>query len=170
LASQNPKDPIDLREAQPKVLAGIISLVGRRFDEFAADELGAAWRHQLNSSLTRGFEDSPQRASLHELTTGHDGEFQTFTDLLRHPHPPLQLLKILKEFAKSQNTDNDSALPAPMGKAMYYAAIAAARVRCQTRISTLTDEQLAQGYRWALAEPWLDEPTRELLTAALALA
>lgn len=54
-----------------------------------------------------------------------------------------------------------------MAAALYYASIASALVRLDTRISQLNDSDLRRGLLWAKDQPWVDSQTRSILLAAL---
>ena len=94
---------------------------------------------------------------------------KSFGDLLAHPHPPVELLKVTKDFAKACRLSPRGALPKEIATVLYFASIAAAMVRCRRRITGLSDADLADGLRWTLARPWLDAPTRSLIEEGLAL-
>src|SRR5262249_18508201 len=55
---------------------------------------------------------------------------KSFGDLLAHPHPLLELLEFVKDFAKENRTDAESPLPREVATVLYYACIAAALARC----------------------------------------
>jgi hypothetical protein len=80
----------------------------------------------------------------------------------------VELLEMVKDFAKANVDRPDSGLPAEIAAVLYYTSIAAALVRLDTRISQLSDAGLQRGLRGALSQGWLDEKTKELLTQALA--
>ena len=60
-------------------------------------------------------------------------------------------------------------MPRPIASVLYFASIAAALVRCRRRITGLTNDDLVVGFRWMLAQPWLDTPTRTLINEGLHL-
>jgi hypothetical protein len=116
-------------------------------------------RHQLGAALR---EDLGRFAPA-----SADPTPATFGELLHHPDPPLELLEGVRRFAKAQRDQVGSALPEEVAAVLYYAAIVAARLRCRQRLSHLDDDALAAGLRWALGQPWLDDPTRTLLRVGL---
>jgi hypothetical protein len=86
-----------------------------------------------------------------------------FADLLFAPHPPIELLDLVKQFAKANRSHGDGPMQKIAG-VLYYASILAARLRCHggQRISQLSDAELATGVGWALDQPWIDARTRGL--------
>jgi len=163
--------PDDLRVSDPKALSALMSLAGGGADEITIPphELAAMWRHQLGAPLTFDLKDvEPDPTSLAQMTHAGERELETFGQLLDDPQPPVELLQIVKEFAKSQSAGGEPLLPKPIGSALYYAAIATARLRCGgQRISALDDAELRRGVEWAVQQAWLDEGTRQLFAQAL---
>src|SRR5205823_4989142 len=84
----------------------------------------------------------------------------SFGDLLSHPRPPLELLELTKEFAKTSDTRASSPLPPEVATVLYYAAIVAARLRHGAGITGLGARDLRDGIAWALRQPWLDGRVR----------
>lgn len=79
----------------------------------------------------------------------------TFGHLLRSNSPSLPLLRMVRHFAKKIGTRKDLNYPVEVAKVLYLAAIAAAEVRMQTHISTLSAEEKISGYRWASLQHWI---------------
>jgi hypothetical protein len=128
------------------------------------DELAAVLQHQLAAPVSvdlgtlRGM--PPDRVL--RLADGAVPPIRTFSDLLRHPAPPLDLLESTKRFAKLARDSPQSALPMEVAAVLYFGSIAAARNRCGKNISNLPDPQLRQGVQWVMAQPWLDHEIRAL--------
>jgi len=101
-------------------------------------------------------------------TAPRGASLQTFADLLRHPSPPVDLLEMVKDFAKTNADHPEAGLPREVAAALYYACIATAFVRLNIRITKLPDADLARGLLWAVEQPWLDAETQQLLQGALA--
>lgn len=137
-----------------------------------SDEMRAIWRHQLNADLEfdLGGLSETSAAQLASLATSADSHARTFGDVLFHPTPPLPLLELVKEFAKAHSTHPQSLLPREIAMALYCAAIAAALVRWNRRITSLPDDTLRAGLRQLSRFPWLEENTRALVRAALEIA
>ena len=134
-----------------------------------ASELGAILHHQLSTPLQVDLAQLKQAHAIRvrNLADAQGLTLKSFGDLLRHPHPPVELLKIVKDFAKASRLNPHGPLPRDIASVLYFAAIAAARVRCRRRISELGDAALAEGLRWVLARPWLDAELRELISTCL---
>ena len=88
---------------------------------------------------------------------------KSFGDLFAHPHPLVELLELVKDFAKEHRTDAESPLPREVATVLYYASIAVALVRCGHRITRHDDTTLRQGFQWCIDQAWVDEPVRNML-------
>ena len=86
-------------------------------------------------------------------------EIQTVRELLEHPNPPIELLIAVKDLSKRRPRD---LFPPEMALLLYYGSIAAAMVRCGKRITKLRDEDLRNGFSWAVKEQWVPETICEL--------
>lgn len=135
------------------------------------EELGAVFKHQMHTPIQFDLagQDPVFRDRLRLLAASEGLLLQSFHDLFCHPHPPLHLLEIVKDFAKRLAADPHSPIPRDIARVLYYLSIATAQWRLQRRISALDTGRLARGLRWALAQPWLDRDAHEILAQALAL-
>jgi WD40 repeat protein/serine/threonine protein kinase len=161
----------DLSKSDPASLARMMELdMGTKHD-WQPDELGSILRHQLDSPL--GFDlgnFAPEsKEVLDVISPSATIPLNTFGDLLRHPHPPLEVLKLVKEFAKANRNNSQSTLPPEIATVIYFAAIVVALMRCGQRITTLDDNALRQGVEWSVAQPWIDELCHSLFRDALTL-
>ena len=154
-----------------KQLASLFDMTPEAERIWRDDELGAILRHQLSAplqvdliNLERGL-----AVKVRNLAESQGLTLKSFGDLLAHPHPPVELLKITKDFAKACRLSPHGPLPREIASVLYFASIAAALVRCRRRITSLTNEALADGLRWVLARPWLDAPIRTLVEESLQL-
>jgi hypothetical protein len=111
--------------------------------------------------------DPRTAASLRTLSEAQGLLLRSFDDLFHHPAPPIELLELVKDFAKANLDHPESGLPGEIAAALYYTSIAAALVRLDARISQLPDADLQRGLRSILEQAWLDERTKELLAQAL---
>ena len=93
--------------------------------------------------------------------------FHTMREVLESEAPPLELLEMIKAFAKGQLNTAAEALPQPVATGLYYAAIASALSKQGRRITTLSDAELGKGFAWLLQQPWLVEPIDRLAEAGL---
>jgi hypothetical protein len=99
------------------------------------------------------------------VQTNSSPETRSARELLEHPTPSIELLIAIKGVAKRHSKD---LLPPEMALLLYYGSIAAAMVRCGQRITKLRDDDLRNGFTWAIKQPWVPENIRELFRAALA--
>jgi hypothetical protein len=132
------------------------------------EEFGSIFRHQLTAPLCSDLAGlTPQLGEeLASLRTPDGRPVATFGDLLRHPAPPLALLELVKEFAKTSRQPGRRQLPPEVASMLYYLSIGIALFRCDHRLSSLSDAALQEGFRWASAQPWADEATRDMLGRA----
>jgi hypothetical protein len=133
------------------------------------EELAAILHHQLSAPVEFDLgtveEGAGQRLTM--LTCGEGLLLRSFADLLHHPHPPVELLQLTKQFAKACWQHPDSPLPAEVAMLLYFASIAVALARCGQRITSLGDEALRPVFDWFARQPWVDEATRSLLSEGL---
>jgi hypothetical protein len=132
------------------------------------EEFAAIFRHQLTAPLRTDLADlAPQIGDkLVGLRTPDGRPVVTFGDLLRHPTPPVALLELVKEFAKTSRRSGRRQLPPEVASMLYYLAIGIALFHYAHRLTRLSDPALREGFRWARAQSWTDEATRELLCRA----
>lgn len=135
---------------------------------WTADELGDVLAHQLAAPLEDDLgELGADVASALRARPASGPPLATFADLLRHPGPPRLLLDGLKRFGKLHRRDDSAAIGPSIATLLYYAAVLLARVRLGERITALADAQIAEGVRWATAQPWVDAETRAILDEGL---
>jgi len=151
-------------EKMPQALAQMLDIGPDTHGLWEPGELGTILEHQLAAPLE--FElVGMDRSQLDELR--HDWPagpaLETFGDLLRHPRPPVELLKLTKAFAKASRAHPDSPLPEDVAGVLYLASIVVALTRCRKLITGLGKEGLSYGLDWALKQTWLDESIRQLL-------
>jgi len=166
-----PKDLKSVFDTDRKQLATLLDL-GPDSDRLWRDEeLGAILRHQLTAplqvdliNLERGL-----AVKVRTLAEAQGLVLKSFGDLLAHPNPPVELLKITKDFAKACRLSPHSPLPRDIASVLYFASIAAALVRCRRRITGLGNDALADGLNWVLTRSWLDAPLRTLIEESLQL-
>jgi len=134
-----------------------------------AEEIGEIFRHQLATPLEcdLGGRQRHLPGRLEATGAAADAPIRTFGDLLHHRQPPPELLELTKRFAKDCRNRPDGPLPDEIATVLYFLSIAAALTRCGRRITRMDDQSLCYSLDWALKQTWLDEPSRELLRAAL---
>jgi len=143
----------DLSKTSPSQLALLMGL----------DETQSPWSEDDHAAMMRHLLDSPIPGNPPESSATS----QTFGRLLASHHPDVEHLRRVKEFAKSCRTNPNSDLPEDIATVLYYAAIAAARLRCSHAISQLSVAELHDGIEWALARSWLPDPLKPLFQATL---
>jgi hypothetical protein len=156
-------------KSRPENLAALMEAGKECTRLWRADELTAIFQHQMSAPVLvdlGGF-DPTTAARLKTLSDAEGLILKSFSDLFHHSSPPLELLKLTKDFAKANLDQPESTLPGQIATALYYTCIAAALVRLDIRISQLSDERLRQGLLWVNAQAWIDEKTKELLVGAL---
>lgn len=157
-------------QSRAKALASLLAAGEERTRWWQPDELAAIFRHQISAPLLADLTAStaPSAGSEQLLADAEGLPLNSFSDLLQHAAPPVKLLERVKDFAKANLDHPESGLPPDIASALYYASIAAALVRSNTRITKLLDAGLQRGFTWTREQIWLDAPTRELMTLALA--
>ncbi|MBL7115040.1 MAG: hypothetical protein ISS35_04675 [Kiritimatiellae bacterium] len=136
---------------------------------WSAEDLQDVCNHQWDAPLAidlNGLEDT-HAERVETLAAAKGLLLRSFGDLLEHPHPPLELLMLAKEFAKRSLSSPHATLPHDVARMLYFASIATALSRCNRRITTLSDDQIAEGIRWALSRDWLLSEARAVLTLGL---
>lgn len=134
------------------------------------NDVRRAWSHVLT-----GDDDTPdpRRDELVELlalglTGRHVPEGQeTVGDLLQSARPDAGLLNDVKQLCKLELTAQPTQARNEALLIVYHAAIAAAWLKCGTRISSLSDEELARAWRVSSQAGWADENLTDLCRAAL---
>jgi hypothetical protein len=157
-------------KSRAKELAALMASGQERSRLWRADELAAIFRHQISTPMLvdlGGF-DPGTATKLKTLTEAQGLLLKSFADLFHHSAPPLELLEMVKDFAKANLDHPESGLPTEIASALYYICIASALVHLDVRISKLRDPDLWQGLRLTREQTWLDQPTRELLALAMA--
>jgi len=125
-----------------------------------ASDFADIWRQQLHTPLV---------TITHRPEASEDrGEVSTLAQLLEHPNPPSQLVRLLAQYAKSCVVQPHGDLPEELARVLYFLMVGVGRLRGEQDISSLTAEGLAEGLRWATSRDWLDERTRAHLTDLLA--
>jgi hypothetical protein len=142
-------------------LAGAMDAAADRPILWRPDELAAMLSHQLAAPIRGNLEAMPG-----DIARRHDNVVPreiAFGELLGSPHPPTELLRAVKDFAKRAISVENGSLPVELGAALYFASIACARLRCDQAISGLDGEALAYGTNLAMSQPWLDASLLTLL-------
>ena len=156
-------------KSRAKELAALMATGEERAKLWRPDELAAMFRHQMSAPMLvdlGGF-DARTATKIRTLSEAQGLLLKSFSDLFHHPAPPIELLELVKNFAKSNLDHPESGLPDEIASMLYYTSIAASLVRFDTRISQLKDADLRCGLRWAKDQTWIDEETKTMLLKAL---
>ena len=155
-------------KSRPKRLAALIGAGAEGARLWLPEELAAVFRHQMQAPvlLDLGGFDPGTAVRLKTLSEAQGLILKSFSDLFHHPSPPLELLRLTKDFAKANLDHSESGLPSEIVSVLYYTSIAVALVRLDTRISQLKDADLRRGLLWARDQAWVDEKTKALLIEA----
>lgn len=156
-------------KSRPQALSSLLAAGEEDARLWRPDELAAIFKHQVSAPMLvdlGGF-DPHTAARLKTLTEAQGLLLKSFADLIHHPAPPLELLELVKNFAKANVDHPESGMPAEIASALYYISIAAALVHRDARLSKLPDADLLRGWTWARGQAWLDEPTSQLLAQAI---
>jgi hypothetical protein len=155
-------------KSRPKHLAALMEAGAEGARLWLPEELAAIFQHQMQAPvlLDLGGFDPGSAVRLKTLSEAQGLILKSFSDLFHHPSPPLELLRLTKDFAKANLDHSESGLPAEIVSVLYYTSIAVALVRLDTRISQLKDADLRRGLLWAKDQAWVDEETKALLVEA----
>lgn len=158
----------DILNASPGKVAELLGMGGVPARVWRPQEIAAVFKHQMSAPVAVDLDTLPSKLQeqLRFLSDAGGLLLKSFRDLFQHPSPPVELLVLVKDFAKMNLNQSASLLPNEVAAAVYYLSIAAALVRLNRRISALKDDELSTGFRLVLAQDWLDEPSRQLLDHA----
>lgn len=136
-------------------------------ESWSNDDLAAIWRHQLTAAVDSDLlgTDEQELGRIRAESESKGLLIESFRDLLLHPRPPVELLTMTKRFAKRMREARHGGPPKEIAIMLYYAAAAAA-LASGVRITSLADSELLKGFKWAVRNEWIDEPTRRLLDEA----
>lgn len=139
----------------------LLTMVEESSHPWSDSDLRAMMRHQLEAPVVVDLQTPSdvewgrsRRATLSNPAIG------SMLDLLRHPKPSLELLTLVKDFAKASRNEAGDLLPADIATVLYYTCIMLARVRCDRRITQLDDQSLITGLDWVIGLVWIDEELR----------
>lgn len=131
--------------------------------DWAEAEYGALVRHQLNTPLMKDLAAFDANAAEMLKHT----PVKTFGELLRHSDPPVEVLRLIRDFAKRLKRHAAEPYPEDVATVLYMACIAAAETRAGVNITRMSETDRTGGYRWALSLSWLPDELRELFTDAV---
>ena len=141
-----------------KDLAKLFALDGAETTWTDADRQ-AVLQHQLEAPLLDELREVKSDAALPE----DRDDLCHFRDLLFGDSPPVHLLRLAKQLMKDRASRSRDLFPKEVAGVLYVASICAASVKCDENISENDSASLIKRVNWALAMPWLDDATRQLL-------
>jgi hypothetical protein len=162
----------DVNETDPGHLAQLLAMAPDESAGWRAGELAAILRHQLSVpvefELPRDAGPAGDGQAPAAMPAGVRAIFTTtFADLLRHPLPPLAMLRRVKDFAKACREDPRGPLPREVAMVLYLASILSALTRHGAAMTKLRPDELRKATEWGLAQQWLDDATRSLFEDGL---
>jgi hypothetical protein len=142
------------------------------FDSSDPKWLSSVWQHQLDARIADDVaEMSPHAVIIAEHQgTAADPVIVTYRDLFWHPSPPIELLKLVKEFAKREAVLPEDGLPQGIASCLYHLSILRATTQLGTPISSLSSNQLGRAIKTLSSQAWLDARTIELLAEGLSMS
>jgi len=154
---------------KPEGLTRILSIDEDVKELWQAREIEAMWRHQLAAPLGIDLEAVISVSGTELRKSPHFETFRqkTFAELFHHPQPPLEVLKLAKEFAKQTLRDCEEGQLRELASAVYYASYAGALIHHGQCIGSMSENELRPGFNWALRQDWIDEQTKKLISTAL---
>jgi hypothetical protein len=159
----------DLYKTDPKLLARMMDLDEEPEQVWSEEELGPILRHQLSASVKFDLETLEEEASskLESLLVGGGAGIRSFNDLFHHPHPPIELLVMTKNFTKACRSNPQGPLPKEIAMVLYLASIVIAMIRCHQRITELSEHELENSLVWAIDQSWIDEDLKSIFKEGL---
>ena len=153
----------------PDCLAALWEIESGKPRVWQAEEFEAIFRHQMAAPLCVELAglDTTQARRVRSITDDAGLLLQSLRDLILHTAPPLELLHLIKDFAKRNRRSPKSDFPHEIAAALYYLSISAALVGHGERITRLGNLALSKGLTWATAQTWLDAPCKALIFEAL---
>ncbi|MCX5660654.1 MAG: hypothetical protein NTW19_13165 [Planctomycetota bacterium] len=148
----------DIDKAAPRRLAGLIDLDPSPERLSGASDLAGLLRLQLAAPLEGDLDRlSPglcRRLASSMATAASGTPPQSFADLFNHPSPPVELLDLVRRFAKHTRRETGGHLPDEIASILYHASIGLALLRCGSRISKLSLVDLRRGVAGVRGMEW----------------
>jgi hypothetical protein len=134
------------------------------------EELNAILDHQWRAPLKVDLGgQSEEQAERLKLLCGADNLLlKSYGEIFCHRMPPIELLVMIKEFAKRNLAHADAALPREIALTLYVLSIVVAKTRCGRRIGARPNHVMRANIESVLQQPWLTQPVIELLREGLA--
>jgi hypothetical protein len=131
-------------------------------------ELSAILEEQLQLPLAAWLKLNPlESESFGAMAVSRDGSrTKSLGDLLNEADPSVAHLQRAKDMAKFAASGAGNSPPRPVAMALYWSIIATAMCKCHSRITSLEDEELREGFLWTLDQSWILETMRDSVTIA----
>jgi hypothetical protein len=151
----------------PLALSTMLGFSDLDRDQWDPQDLKAMLRHQLAAPLYLGLGTLSAEVSQELRSSFPDQPRMTLGELFALEHPPLNVLMLVKQFAKMCRSDRTNPLPPEIAMLMYYASIAVAMVRLDQSISHLAPESVRRSLNWLNRQRWIPEELKPLLVTGL---
>lgn len=161
-------EPKDLQGTLPERLVELMGLGAHADHSWSDEELAAILQYQLARPLESDLGPLPKEVqeAMRQVEPLAPEGGQTFGFWLHHVHPPVELLKLIKQFAKSSHAVPLFGIPPQAALALYYLSIAVALVRWKKRLTSLSNDELKVGFDQLANAPWVDAASRAILEQA----
>ena len=153
-------------KTDPPHLSAMLDLRDVHVHEWSPQELKEMLRHQLAAPLQLSL-GALSAEVTHQAKEAAVDPLLTLDQLLSDVHPPVELLKLVKRFAKMCMRDRENPLPSEIVMLLYYASIAASLIRLDHPISELAPASLGRGLTWLSTQEWVTDDLRTLLQRGL---
>ena len=149
----------NLTHSTDESIKTVLEFANSEDTKWSAQDLAAILNHQLSAPLLSELKITLKISAkdVESLSRFVDVGIDSFGDLFCHPKPPLELLKMVKEYSKAHRGHPSCLLPKQICSVLYYVSIVMANVRCGERITTLDDSMIQEGLKWAINQDWIDE-------------
>ncbi len=151
-------------------LSRLFNLNEKTPEQWSERTLPAMARHQFATPLgfdLRGLTLKPADGEAREtwLSQAAANGIESFEDLLFHREPPLELLRLAKDFFKKRTRECQKGSAEWQVAYLFYLLAIVAAAAESARISSLTPQDLLKGIGWAVEQSWVDDKTKHLLSA-----
>src|ERR1700683_878706 len=112
-------------KSRPKRLAALMEAGAESARLWLPEELAAIFKHKMQAPvlLDLGGFDPGTAVRLKTLSGAQGLILKSFSDLFHHSSPPLELLRLTKDFAKANLDHSECGLPAEIVSVLYYTSI-----------------------------------------------
>lgn len=159
----------DSIDAQDRALADLLSGENLPSHVWAEADREAVFLHQLQAPvrLELGGLEPAREALIRGLMDANPGLLTSLRGLLERRDAPVEILAMVKAFARSMAVHPDATLPRDVARAICALTILAAW-RDGRRITTLSEVQIASMGRWVESCDWIDDRSKQIANQATA--